>query len=526
MFFFSRGLLKPFLAFSCVVFLVGASKPIRSKKPRRPDTVLYQIKQNATAAQLAALEQVLIQYGLRTSKKLANGKIHFAKITRAQARDVRDVIDEEQVAAQLLASGAVDYAEIDELVAPSALPNDPALGSQWHHRVIDSEGAWNQTVGSTSVLAAVCDTGVESSHPDLRDNLALPGFNSVDDSTNSEPISSHGTFVAGLLGAVGNNGLGISGVAWDIKILPIRISNRSDGLAFNSDMVECITHAANQGAKVVNLSYSSSMISSINTAAQVLREKGGLLFMAAGNDGSLAPYADYPAFIMVGGTTSSDTRASWSNYGDAIDLVAPGASVYSTTTGGSYRSGSGTSFATPIAAGVAALVYSVNPELTPSQVEQILFSTADDIGDVGEDSIFGHGRVNAHAAVMLAAQTDAEVTPNRAPTAVASANVTSGVGPLSVAFRGASSYDSDGTIVGYRWSFGDGATSTAVSPSYVYQSVGTYTASLTVTDNDGATHSTALKITVQEASNTGDVVDPTTKPTRGKGSTGGSGRKK
>ncbi len=266
--------------------------------------------------------------------------------------------------------------------------------------------AWDLTVGSPSVIVAVCDTGVDSSHPDLAPNLLLPGYNSVDGSTDTSPVMWHGTAVAGCIGAVGNNGLGVAGVNWNVSILPVRVSNRSDGAAYLSDMADGITWAADQGARVVNVSYDASSSAAVDYAGQYLLGSGGILFIAAGNSGvdTSAVCPASPNSMVVGATTSSDALASWSNYGAGVDLVAPGSGIYTTYAGGGYASVSGTSFASPIAAGVAALVFAENPSLGPSQVMDILCSTCTDLGASGPDDTFGYGRVDAAAAVAVAAQ--------------------------------------------------------------------------------------------------------------------------
>lgn len=451
----------------------------------RPGRVLYQLKPGASAAQLQALEARGKAHGLATVRTLQGLGVRVAQTARGQSA-------ERDVCADLLATGAVAFAEPDALVPPVALPNDPYYGSQWQHARINSPGAWDRTTGSASVLAAVCDTGVSSTHPDLAANLQLPGYNAVDGSTNTEPVYNHGTGVAGCIGAVGNNGAGVAGMAWTVKILPIRITNTSDGLAYVSDAADGIRHAADRGAKVVNLSYLMAGYSTIDAAAQYLRGKGGLLFVAAGNNGQDPGWPDFASFIAVGATDSADNKASWSNYGAYIDVVAPGVGVYSTTGASSYGSMSGTSFSSPIAAGLGALLYSVNPSLTPAEVEDALFTTCKDLGAAGEDNVFGHGRIDAAAAVARVAS----VQPNSPPLAVAAASPASGMAPLAVAFDGSASTDADGTLVSFQWAFGDGASATGASPAHTYTAPGTYTATLTVTDNQGATDTDSVQITV------------------------------
>ncbi len=195
--------------------------------------MLYQLKKGSTRQQKKAFRMALKKFKLSTNRRLVKGRVRAAKAGLVAADET-----EEQIAAELKASGAVDFAEPDYAIAPDATPDDPNFGNQWQHSKINSPGAWDINTGSSSVLIAVCDTGVQTNHPDLQANLQLPGFNAYDNSTNVEDDHGHGTFVSGCMGAVGNNGMGVAGVAWNIKILPIRITYDSTGYAYFSDMAE------------------------------------------------------------------------------------------------------------------------------------------------------------------------------------------------------------------------------------------------------------------------------------------------
>lgn len=382
--------------------LVGVAwaGPVRqATAPRRAGAVLYRINQQASPSQMIEAALLLTQHRVRHDDTLHALRVESGRAPLAD-------FDEEAFCEALVATGAVDWAEPDYLLAPAATtPNDPFYSSQWQHTKIQSPLAWDVTTGDSGVLVAVCDTGVQSNHPDLAANLQLPGYNAVDGGSDTEPVNQHGTFCAGCIAAVGNNGAGVAGVAWSAKILPVKISNNSDGTAFLSDMAEGVQWAADQGAKLINLSYSGFENSAIDAAAQYARARGALLLMAAGNESvNLTGQPDWSSFLLVGSTDSSDARSTFSNYGTPIDIVAPGTSVVSTTMGSSYASGSGTSYATPIAVGVAALMLSESPSLSVPQLEARLLSSCDDIGPVGDDSFFGRGRVNAYQAVTAATQ--------------------------------------------------------------------------------------------------------------------------
>lgn len=456
------------------------------EKNRREAHILYKIKSDASDEQKINAKEVLDQYGAETQRKLKHTDINLDKLKDKKAKT------EEEICQELIATGAVEFAEPDYLEPPAVVPNDPSYGSQWFHPKINSPLAWDTVTGDPAVIVAVCDSGVEATHPDLADNLLLPGLNTVDGTTNTSPITNHGTSVAGCIGAIGNNAIGVSGVAWVIKILPVRISNLKSGSAYLSDMGEGITWAADQGAKVVNVSYGGADSYTIDSSAQYARDRGTLVFFAAGNDGAQVSYPDFASFVCVGATNSSDARTSWSNYGTAIDIVAPGENIYTTTTGGAYRYASGTSFSSPISAGLGALIYSINPSFTPAEVESFIFSTCVDLGTAGDDIVYGNGRINSAAAVQKAAN----YTGNVSPVAVASATPTEGNVPLQVAFDGSDSYDSDGSISRYAWSFGDGAAAYGEVVTHTYTQDGNFNASLTVTDNMGASSSDYTAITV------------------------------
>ncbi len=366
------------------------------RKPwnRRPGVLLYHLKENASNDQKFAAGRILAS-GRPMSSKLLQTTKSFQSMELASAGG------EEEMAEALRASGAVDFAEPDYLMpAAAAVPDDPQYSSQWHHQMINSPGAWSYTTGSAAILVALCDTGVDASHPDLASNLSLPGFNVVDHSTNTTDVASHGTGVAGVIGAVGNNNLGVAGMDWVVKILPVRITNNPDTTAWCSDMAYGIEWAADHGAKVINLSYETiGCPGTIEVASQYARSLGALVVVAAGNSAMdlSGQYAIPHSFVLVGATDLSDHQAIFSNYGAPVLLGAPGASILTTEPGG-YATASGTSFSVPLVAGVAALIYSLNPSWTPSVVENLILATAKSLGSAQ----LGYGRLDAGAALAAA----------------------------------------------------------------------------------------------------------------------------
>lgn len=339
---------------------------------------------------------------------------------------------ERAVANQLARNPHFKFAELDHAVAPGLAANDPYAGSQWHLGKIGASTAWDSSQGA-GITIAILDSGVDASHADLAGRL-VSGWNFYDNNANTADVMGHGTKVAGAAAAATNNGMGVAAVAGQASIMPIRITDTA-GYAYWSTLAQGITYAADRGARVANASFAASGSSAVQSAAQYMKNKGGLVFISAGNDGAQLAIAPTTALITVAATDGTDARTSWSNYGDVVRLAAPGSSIYTTSMGGSYGAASGTSFSAPIAAGVAALVMAARPSLSSSEVEAVLTSTAVDLGSAGRDPYFGHGRVDAAAAVR-AALSAGPTTDTQAPQAAimspgASATV-SGLVPVDV----------------------------------------------------------------------------------------------
>jgi thermitase len=298
----------------------------------------------------------------------------------------------------------IGFAELNTYVQPTRRLNDSNIGSAWHLAKIGAPSAWDYVDG-TGVVVADCDTGVDSDHPDLMANLeAGLGWNTSSNNSIWEDIQGHGTATTGAMAAVGNNGIGAAGVAYKTRVIPVRVTNNSDGSATISALANCVTYAADKGARGANLSYSGVCGSStIFSAAAYMRNKtGGVVVAAAANTGREIKYANNSNITCVSATDSADRLASWSSYGNYVDVAAPGVSIYLTTMGGGYGFANGTSFSSPITMGVYALMMQANPSLTPSQLDEILFSTTQDLGATGWDKYYGHGRIDAAAAVNRA----------------------------------------------------------------------------------------------------------------------------
>ncbi len=292
----------------------------------------------------------------------------------------------EQVSKHLNNSGKFAFVEQDYTARGAVLSKDPSAVSQWHLTKIDASSAWNISTGSVSVPIAIVDSGVDPTHPDLAGKI-VPGWNFLGANTNTSDVLGHGTAVAGVAGAATDNGIGVAGVGWRTPIMPLVVLNASDYAAY-SDIANAIIYAADHGVRIINVSICGTSASSVlQSAVDYAWNKGSLVFAAAGNKATSA--LTYPAAcaraIAVSSTEKTDVLSSFSNYGSWISLSAPGNYILTTKKGGTYAQWYGTSFASPIAAGVAALALSVRPTMDRDTLLRILEQNTDDLGSPGFD---------------------------------------------------------------------------------------------------------------------------------------------
>ncbi len=308
-------------------------------------------------------------------------------------------------AATLSADAAIEGIQKNYYYEEGATPNDPLVGDQTQISQIGADEAWTMTSADADVIIAILDSGVALDHPDLRDNL-LAGINVADGNANAADVAGHGTAVAGAAAASGNNRTGVAGVAWGASILPVRVT-RTDGLAASSVIAKAIIVAMQNGAQVINVSFGPLQADKVVlAAAQRARNNGALVFISSGNDGQSKTSAATDAALFIGAVDESSAVARFSTRGPFIDFVAPGVRVLTTERGGDYAAANGTSFASPVAAGVAALIWSVDAGFRPTTVVEIMQDSAADLGKKGRDSEYGYGLVDAAAAVELARRTD------------------------------------------------------------------------------------------------------------------------
>jgi thermitase len=308
--------------------------------------------------------------------------------------EIARVVDEQRVAVhvdgeervRLAGNARVATIEPDVIYRVANTPNDPCYTNcfgitQWALQHLGAPSAWDIVPGtSTPVRVAVLDTGVRSTHPDFGGRVTrLSDFSS--DSSTAADLNGHGTTVAGVIAATGNNGVGIAGVSWGAEIRSFKVLD-DRGAGYASDAAAALRAASDEGARVVNMSFAGEPSSALQSAVSYAQSKGALIVAAAGNDGSTTPMypAAYSGVVGVAATTQSDTLASFSNRGTWITLAAPGVNIATTTTSSGYNAVTGTSYASPLVAGAAALLWLTTYGPNAGSVRSRLVASAQPIG--------------------------------------------------------------------------------------------------------------------------------------------------
>ena len=359
--------------------------------PRRPNDVLVRFRGVPTAQQK---NDIAAAHGLRRQRTL-RGESGIEKLLLPSGMDVDNAVF------QLLQDPAVESAEPNFLIAHDqlALPNDPRFGEQWALRNtgqtgqfgadIDASGAWQTTTGQANVVVAIVDSGIDFTHPDLAANEWLNkkpvngdphGWDFVADSGEIIDEHGHGTAVAGIVAASGNNQVGVTGVMWRASLMSLRVLD-STGNGDVAAAIEAIDYAVDHGAQVINLSWGTTGQSlALKDAIKRAIQHGVVVVCSAGNsaqDVDSTPY--YPAafnipdLIAVAASDGFDQLTSWTNFGrKSVSIAAPGVDILTTQRGGGYSTVSGTSAAAPLVSGVAGLLKSASPWLNPHAINQAL----------------------------------------------------------------------------------------------------------------------------------------------------------
>lgn len=413
----------------------------------------------------------------------------------------------------------------DFAIAATRTPNDPEFSLLWGLQNtgqapfygksgadIKATTAWSKTTGSSSTIIAVIDTGVYYTHPDLAANIwrnpgeiagngidddrngyidDVYGWNFVSKNNNPTDDNGHGTHCAGTIAAVGNNNIGVTGVAWNAKIMPLKFLTAT-GNGYVSDAISAVLYANRMGAHVISNSWGGTQYT--QALKDAIDASPAVVVCAAGNSGlNTDTTPQYPSaytssnIISVAATDAKDNLAGFSNYGiSSVDLAAPGVTIRSTDKNNQYRYLSGTSMATPYVSGVAALIKSANPGMTKYQIRDRILTTVDKVSSLNGKVATG-GRLNAAAALG----TSSSPTPTPTPTQTISpvptlspgtlkasfmASPVKGYTPLRVQFLDTST----GNPSAWAWNFGDGGYSYQKNPVYTYQKRGVYSVRLTI----------------------------------------------
>ncbi len=326
--------------------------------------------------------------------------------------------------------------------APEVSPNDYFYYKQWNMRKAKVDYAWNMTVGSSSIILAVVDTGLDLGHPDFQcANKLVAGYDFVNNDSIPQDDVGHGTHVAGIAGACTDNEIGVAGTNWLLRIMPVKVLG-ADGRGNISDIVNGINWSVQHGARVINLSLGGTQdASALRDAISTAYENDVVVVVAAGNDylkGDPIIYpAAYPGVLPVAATGHNDEHAAYSSSLRQVHGVAapggnmlyngdpdPNHSIWSTYWrggGAPYAPRQGTSMAAPHVAGLAAMILGINPSYDPLLVKTVIQITASDLGAPGWDPLFGYGRINAQAAIQ---RTIDLLPPTATPTPSATRTVT------------------------------------------------------------------------------------------------------
>lgn len=475
-----RPLLLPLLLFLGIAYLANAQQRIplppaaqadtAQTSHYRPGVIILKLKasvpnrRGALMFGVPAIDALLQQAGIRQRRPLYPMapsmelfSVALSPFNRTYVINYGNPIDPRTVANQLRETGLVEYAAPYRAFRTSNTPNDPRLAEQYWVKQSDAEAAWEITTGDTSIAIGIIDSGVEWSHEDLRDNVAVnwgesgtdgngkeKQTNGIDDDgngyvddfygwdfignlseqefldsafkpdNNPQPLPApkqipHGTLVAGCASAVTNNDRGVAGAGYHTRLILTKCAPDSSG-SMLYDVYDAMRYAVDRGARILNLSWGASEselapgeLPLMEEAIAYARSNNVLVVASAGNDGLFLgrnPFypADLPGVMSVGASNSNNNAAGFSNYGAGVTLFAAGQAVLSTSSGDSYQPANGTSFSAPIVSGAAALVMALHPDWTPDQVRMQLRVTGDTLQTAHP---YAYRRLNMRRALEL-----------------------------------------------------------------------------------------------------------------------------
>ena len=432
-----------FLCGACIAFVhANENSPANAASNRE---IIVKLKNSAgnlsvSAAENPVSQKLSQQYGahklsFHSPKNAAYAaqirqNDEFSQIYKIKLQDDQNI---DQVLKELSSNPDIEYAEPNFTEKLLSVPNDQFFQLQWalentgqsvqsvygnSGSDIKAENAWDICRGTQGVTIALIDTGVDYSHPELAKNMWVNfketpgngidedgngrsddyrGWSFLDENDNVMDTNGHGTFCAGIIGAEANNGIGVAGVCWGAKIMALKVFTGNSDYTSDEVCTRAILYAVDNGAKIISASWGSYNNSALlNDAIKYATDRGVVCVFAAGNDNSSQPYypASNPLAISVGATDNRDRKASFSNYGDWVDVFAPGVGIYSTLPGNTYGTESGTSMSCPYVAGVIGLMLSQNPNLSPAEIKQIIRTTSNQVSDP-----LVNRRINAYLAL-------------------------------------------------------------------------------------------------------------------------------
>jgi serine protease len=395
-----------------VVFTLIFATPVAAEEEYVADEVVVQFKKGTTSNVVQKIMNLLNMTKLRESWK--SGKFMVFKNNNPD-RPLAQLIT------KLLNETSILKVEKNYIAHAVMVPNDPYYSYQWHMSRIGMENAWDESTGA-GITVAINDTGVKQSLADLAQTNFVSGYDFINNDSDPTDDNGHGSHVCGTVAQSTNNSVGVTGIAYNCSIMPVKVLNAS-GSGTYTQIIDGIYWAVDHGADIINMSLGgSSGSSALQNACEYAWNNGVVVVCAAGNDSSSAPH--YPSYysvcISVSAIDSADGLASYSNYGSSIDICGPGGDTVDRngdgyidgvlqntfdSSGDGYFFYYGTSMACPHVAGVAASVWAIDPGLTNTEVRNILETTAEDLGSSGWDQYFGHGLVDAYAACIEAGGT-------------------------------------------------------------------------------------------------------------------------
>ncbi len=395
------------------------------------DEILVKFKSENISTQEYSCEQLIFELNARKIRKFNINNVYHLQI--ALSTDISSIINE------LNSRPEIEYAEPNYKVYAYQTPNDPLYNQLWGLEKIQAPAAWDITTGSSDIIVAVIDTGVDYTHEDLNGNIWVNpnevANNGIDDDKNgyvddihgwdfpngdNDPFddNSHGSHCSGTIAGVANNGVGVAGISWQTKIMALKFMT-GDGYGSTSDAIQAIEYATSNGAKVLSNSWGGPGYSQAIADAITASHQAGAIFVAAAgnestdNDSSPLYPASYDVanIISVAASDQNDNLASFSCYGKtSVDLAAPGVSILSSTPGNQYDSYDGTSMACPHVAGACALVWAAHPEWSNLEVIYSILNSVDQ-GSSFQDKTVTGGRLNVYQALQVENPTPPDPSP-------------------------------------------------------------------------------------------------------------------